>query len=600
VAGRFTVTNKVMTIERLLAASGRLQVLGSGTIAFDDIYTSDLRLRFQQTALDPYLKFIMTEDVSPYTRVVVGGSLIVHGPLGQPDALDVDTTLDDVTLTLFDYNLENAGPIHLTFEDGVARIAAPADAPAGTPARLTLQGADTNLSLSGHIDSRARTIDLSADGSASLSILQALPSFKALTASGATTLTASMTGSLDAPRLAGEATIADGRLRPFGSPHSLEAINGRITMASNAINLDGVTGRIGSGDVAFGGSVLLDGSEVSLTAQGRSMRLRYPEGFSSTVDMNLFLTGTIHALRLTGAVDVLRVALVTEPTGLTGILGLATAGAAEPVPVVGSSSPSAIPIALDIQVTAPRLRFIDTKNARVEASADLQVRGTFDQPEIAGTIQVLGGESVFLGNRYYIQEGSIDFPSGDRLNPVFDVAAEARPRLAGQTYVVTVRATGTLDRLHFDLNSDPWLPETDVLSLLAGATPDVGTAESRALGSSQEQQQRLIQTVGAAILTSPLTSLVGSVVERTGALDTVQITPVLASDNTFQQLNPSARVTLGKRISPRVYLTYSRTLSGPQEELILLEYDESDLISWVLSRNEDRTFALDFRIRYVF
>ena len=80
----------------------------------------------------------------------------------------------------------------------------------------------------------------------------------------------------------------------------------------------------------------------------------------------------------------------------------------------------------------------------------------------------------------------------------------------------------------------------------------------------------------------------------------MQITPVLLGEQAFQQVNPMARITFGKRISPRVYLTYSRTLGGLEEELIMLEYDQNDRLSWVLSRNEDRTFALDFRIRYVF
>ena len=31
-----------------------------------------------------------------------------------------------------------------------------------------------------------------------------------------------------------------------------------------------------------------------------------------------------------------------------------------------------------------------------------------------------------------------------------------------------------------------------------------------------------------------------------------------------------------------------------------IEYEQSDRISWVLSRNEDCTFALDFRIRHIF
>src|SRR5690606_16086335 len=99
---------------------------------------------------------------------------------------------------------------------------------------------------------------------------------------------------------------------------------------------------------------------------------------------------------------------------------------------------------------------------------------------------------------------------------------------------------------------------------------------------------------------APLTSRVGAVFEATGAVDTVQITPILTSEQPFQQLNPTARATLGRRISPRGYLTYSRTIGGLEEEMILLEYGYSYRLSWVLSRYEDRTSALDFRLRYVF
>jgi hypothetical protein len=42
-------------------------------------------------------------------------------------------------------------------------------------------------------------------------------------------------------------------------------------------------------------------------------------------------------------------------------------------------------------------------------------------------------------------------------------------------------------------------------------------------------------------------------------------------------------------------------LTGTQQDLlILLEYDQSDRLSWVLSQNEDRTYAIDFRVRHAF
>ena len=67
------------------------------------------------------------------------------------------------------------------------------------------------------------------------------------------------------------------------------------------------------------------------------------------------------------------------------------------------------------------------------------------------------------------------------------------------------------------------------------------------------------------------------------------------------RLNPSARVTIGKRISDRVYLTFSRSLSTAySDQILLLEFDESNRLSWILSRNEDSTYALEVRVRHIF
>ena len=64
----------------------------------------------------------------------------------------------------------------------------------------------------------------------------------------------------------------------------------------------------------------------------------------------------------------------------------------------------------------------------------------------------------------------------------------------------------------------------------------------------------------------------------------------------------TARLTIGKRVSDRVYLTFSRSLGTTiNDQIVLLEYEESDRLSWILSRNEDsQTYALEFRVRHVF
>jgi len=99
-----------------------------------------------------------------------------------------------------------------------------------------------------------------------------------------------------------------------------------------------------------------------------------------------------------------------------------------------------------------------------------------------------------------------------------------------------------------------------------------------------------------------VTSEVGRVAQQAFGVDTFQLTPSLVDPNTqSSRLDPGARLTIGKRISDRLYLTYSRTLSSStRDQIILLEYDQTDQFSWILSRNEDGTYALDVRMRRSF
>jgi hypothetical protein len=96
---------------------------------------------------------------------------------------------------------------------------------------------------------------------------------------------------------------------------------------------------------------------------------------------------------------------------------------------------------------------------------------------------------------------------------------------------------------------------------------------------------------------------VGRVVEETFGVDSVVITPSLGDPSTLSldRLSPSARVTIGKRLSDRLYLTYSQALStSTLDQIILVEYNQSDRLSWVVSQNEDRTYAFNVLVRHVF
>jgi hypothetical protein len=78
-------------------------------------------------------------------------------------------------------------------------------------------------------------------------------------------------------------------------------------------------------------------------------------------------------------------------------------------------------------------------------------------------------------------------------------------------------------------------------------------------------------------------------------------TSLLDPNQQSARLDPSARVTILKRVGNRVYLTFSRSLSSStRDQVIVLEIDQTDQLSWILSRNEDGTYALDLRVRRTF
>jgi translocation and assembly module TamB len=333
------------------------------------------------------------------------------------------------------------------------------------------------------------------------------------------------------------------------------------------------------------------------------MSLRFPAGFRSTVNTSLALTGPVGAPIVTGDVTVLRSIYLAEIENEQAVLALASLGSPAVSEVAGDQA--AVPLRLDLRIRAAAGRLmVDTTNAQIFASANLLVRGTLEAPSMTGLVTIERGHLFLNGNRFVLQPSSVDFFNPSAIQPSFDVAFTTRVRVPGQTYEVTIRITGEADRLNLDVSSEPYLPLYDVVNLLLGERYDSGalrSAELRAVQAPQFAQQQAMRTLAAQLLTMPISSRIGSVVQRTIPFDTFSIVPLLGNETALEALSPTARVTLGKRISDRVFLTYSRALNATRQyDIILLEYEQSDRVSWVLSRNEDRTFALDFRIRHVF
>ena len=590
VTGRLDVRDGSLTLD-LEGASSSLAVSVSGSVALPPENDVALFVRVVNMSLDPYVRMFGPE-LSPYATAVVSGSMRVSGKRSW-DHLRAEATIEQVDLSLFDYDIYNDGALGLTLDRQVVGID-----------RWRLAGEGTAIELSGSVGLESEEVSLGVDGNANLGVLELF--FQDLRASGDAVIQAEVTGTVGQPVLTGQATLFDGRIRPISLPHGLEAINGRVVFEPGSIRFDDVPAMMGGGPVRVVGRVGMNGftpGVLAITATGRGMQLRIFEGLRSIVDVDLELRGDASAPVLAGSVTVHDALLLNGLDFTGGVFGV---GAEEDTVVAAAPEDPGLPLEFDIRFVAPSSLRVENNTTDIVLSAELTLRGTSDQPLLFGTAEIESVDAFFLGNRYRLNYGTIGFANQTQIEPFLDIELETDVRSPGQTYRVMARALGTLgtlDPLVLTLTSDPPLPEVDILSLLLGDIRDPQSADLRAARAPELAQQQRLQAGAARLLTSALSSGVGRVVEESFGVDTFQITPSFGDPSSLQsaQLNPTARVLIGQRISGRAHLTLSRALSGANNDLIvILEYDQSDRLSWILSQNEDRTYALDFRVRHAF
>lgn len=595
VTSEFNVDGDRLTFTKLNAFSPRLQVDGSGTIALNNTRNVNLQFSVTDTSLDPYIR-AFEPRLSPYTTARVSGNLHVYGELSDIDTVLVDATVDRFDARLFDFPIRNPDdpknpgirkPIRLSLDRHAVRVV-----------DMQLEGQDTSLTVTGNVDLHNETIKMGLAGAANLRILEGFT--RNVLSTGSATVKADLSGPMRNPVLTGSMEVNNGRIRHFSLPHALDQIAGVITFDSKGVNLDELTAKIGNGPVTFGGSIGIDGyrpGRVDVTINGENMALRYPDGptqwLRATVDADLTLDGTVEALTLRGDVNVRR-ALYTK--NFSSGVNVFDFGQSQAAPTSTFVTPT-LPLAYNIQINAPST--IQAQNnllSEVVASADLRLGGTFDRPLLQGNIDIDRGDVFFGGNRYQIRTAS-SIRFSDSIEPFFDIEATTRKRVPGETYIITVSIIGP-DLGNVTFSSDPSLPDFQLFALLfSDITPnkDVELSQYAAI----TPQQQLLRDQITRVLTNTATGELNRALQDALAVESFQLSPTLLDPNQQSaRLDPAAHVTILKRVGNRIYLTYSRSLSSTtRDQVIVIEIDQTEQLSWILSRNEDGTYAVDLRLR---
>ncbi|HSK63585.1 MAG TPA: translocation/assembly module TamB domain-containing protein [Pyrinomonadaceae bacterium] len=447
-------------------------------------------------------------------------------------------------------------------------------------ARFT--GPGSNIVLDGTLASGAGgRQSLNVNGDLNLRVLNGIsPDFFS---SGTAAVAVRINGTFEDPRLLGTASVNNGSVSVLlgNERWTVANLNTSVRFTANQAQIDSFNGTVGGGRVSVTGGALLEGFRVSafrVNLQGTNMTVPFPEDFRSTLDADVEIRGSSREQLIGGVVNLRR----TEYTEDIELADLINTRRGESIEEGAEIELTQTAFFAALRVEGRNALVVRNNLADLVGSVSLQLDGPVNDPTISGRITATSGTLNFRNDRYEITRVLVDLPPGRNLDPIINIQAESQIR----GYRVIVSLNGPLSQPQATVRSEPALPQSDVVALITTGQLSTGDTSSSILAQSE---------VGAA--TSLLTdALINAPAQRATSklfgLTRFEINPVIGGT---AGSTPGARLTLGRRISKEVTVTYSTNVTSDPNQILALEYRVSDRLSFIAQYEQASTRRLSAR-----
>lgn len=373
--------------------------------------------------------------------------------------------------------------------------------------------------------------------------------------------------------LNGNSYITDGFLQFPGFPHAFEYLTADILFNQNKISINSINGQMAQGKVSGDGEITFKDNkkfDLNINTNLENIKIDFPEGFKTEGRANIRLSGSEPPFLLSG-----------DYTVTSGLIDSNLGGKSS------GASTDMLEELLKQEVTAPLLVNIDIKTEK-----SVEVRNTFVEGYMIGNFKVfdkvtsprIKGEAHFedfsvikiRDAEFEVTNSSFVFEGEHPINP--KLSLRAKSRLNGYDIDLFLQGTGSKPVL--TLSSQPPLPETQILSLLAlGTLPD------------QLQQN---QTPGQAVLQqnptgSPSnqkgfqigTSMLGS--NPLGKELKERLNVDVQFSSSFDDQNNAAvpKVTVRKKISKKLQVSFSQSTGNVSQSQGRVAYELNKELSTI-------------------
>jgi len=537
-------------------------VKARGSVGIQAPYMANVHLDTGRVTFAPILAIYAPAQVNDLT-----GQTELHawlrGPLQHKDRVEAHIQIPVLNANYKQQvQLAAARPIQLDYQNEVAVLQP-----------TSLQGTDTNIRLQANVPIKnLKAAAFLVQGTVDLRLAQAIdPTLQS---------TGQIQFDIDSRRytagnLNGQVRIVNATVHTAESPVGLDHANGVISVTKDRVEITSFQGTVGGGTItARGGVAYSPKVAFNLALAAKEVRIRYPEGLRTVVNSNLSMTGSTQAALVSGQVLIQHISFTPDFDLSSFMSQFGNSETAAP------SAGFAQNVKLNIAVQSTSQMELQSSQVSLSGNANLRIAGTAAAPVILGRATLTSGEMFLAGNRYVLQNGTIDFLNPVRTEPVVNIRAQT----VIDQYNIAMNIEGPVERLHTDYTSDPALPPVDIINLIAfGKTTESAGANPSPGGSMGAE----------SLLAQGISSQVSSRVAKVAGISHLSIDPALGGNGE----NPGARIAIQQRVTGNLYVTFATDVTSTQRQAIEMQYQFNPKWSMSGVRDQNGGFGVDLHYK---
>jgi len=366
----------------------------------------------------------------------------------------------------------------------------------------------------------------------------------------------------------------------------------------NTIHLDSLSANVNKGKLfAYGTVVHSKGAltELEIKAGIQNTNINRPKEFTLTIDSaRLTCKKQDNYYDLEGEIVLGESRLVKDfqPRSLITFMQKVERPSKTPSPLFQQ-------IRMNVLIKGSQKLWVDNNLARMRIRSEIGLIGTIARPNVTGRLSVEEGYVIYLDKKFKVNRGIIDSFDPNRFSPVIDFQAETNLKsyqtVSRVPYYVTLNVNGPIEKITFELTSDPPEDKSDIIALLT-----VGATREQLTGRSSDGTDISLSEVlkeRAAELSSQKISRYVS--QKAGNL--LGFEEISIEGNLFQVGKSSGpQLIASEKISDRMDVTYTTAVGHLNEQRIRLDYRLNKYFSLAGETDQKGRSGIDLKYRLRF